>query len=93
MSALDVHYGAVSPSEVFVAKLCSSAAIEPGAVSGGGSGGSSLVDARPQNVMTGRTARYDTARIQLHCACYTEKQQSQHTATKAATMNAPAGSP
>jgi hypothetical protein len=95
MSALDVHYGAVSPSEVFVAKLCSSAANEPGAlaVSGGGSGGSPPVDARPQNVMTGRTACYDTARIQLHCACYNEKQQSQHTATKAAAMNAPAGSP
>ena len=93
MAALGVYYGAVSPSEVFVAKLCSSAAIEPGAVSGGGSGGSSLVDARPQNVMTGRTARYDTARIQLHCACYNEKRQSQHTVTKATAMNAPAGSP
>ena len=31
----------VSPSEVFVGKLCDSAATEPGAVSGGGSGGSS----------------------------------------------------
>ena len=93
MSALDVHYGTVSPSEVFVGKVCDSAATEPDAVSGGGSGGSPPVDERPQNVMTVRTARYDTARIQLHCACYNEKQQSQHTATKAATMNAPAGSP
>ena len=93
MSALDVRCGAMSPSEVFARKLCDSAAIEPGAVSGGGSGGSSPVDARPQNVMIGRTYRYDKARIQSHCACYNEKQQSQHTATKATAMDAPAGSP